>query len=355
MDESGNIAVSVRSRRLLAVFLAVWVALCVCGCGGASTDAGQGSAAGSGGSDSVPAVATVGIPAEKISPDEVVSEEADETDEATATEAAEEPSDDSGDPSADERLIARFIDVGQGDCALITCGGQSLLVDGGPPKASSKVYTILKRLGFTRIDYVVATHPDADHIGGLSGALTVSTCGEFFCSTTTSDTKTFASLLTRVEGQGLSVQVPSPGDQVALGSATVTFIGPVSQGDSENNNSLVIRIDFGSTSFLLTGDAEKEEEQSLISSGANLKADVLKVAHHGSSSSSTAAFLSKVSPSYAVISVGENSYGHPTDATIGRLEATGAQILRTDDSGSVIMTSDGASISVSTTKGEIDE
>ena len=294
--------------------------------------------------DSVPAVPTSGVAAEKIDSADVVKEDASSS--ATAAD----------DVANSGQLVVRFIDVGQGDCALITCGGQSLMVDGGPSEASSKVYSILKRLGITGIDYVVATHPDTDHIGGLSGALTASTCGAFYCSSETSDTSTFESLVSRVKGQGLEVQVPSAGDSFSLGDATVTFVGPVKAiPNSENNNSLVLRIDFGTNSLLLMGDAEEEEESSLISAGANLSADVIKVAHHGSSSSSMLAFLRKVCPKYAVISVGDNDYGHPTAATISRLKTVGAEILRTDEVGSVIMTSDGNSISVASTKGDIYE
>lgn len=324
-DSRDSVSVS-RSRRVsVAVFAAVLLTVLVLCLGACAAGSGEAT---SGGDDA----------------------QADVSGSATTGHA------DSDDLTDSDRLIVRFIDVGQGDCTLITCGGQSLLVDGGPSYASSKIYSILKRLEISNIDYVVATHPDADHIGGLSGALTASTCGAFFCSTQASDTKTFESLLARVERQGLSVQVPAAGDSFALGGATVTFVGPVEQDpESENNNSLVLRVVFGSTSFLLAGDAEEEEEQSLVAAGIDLSADVLKVAHHGSSSSSTRAFLCRVDPTYAVISVGENSYGHPTESTIYRLESVGAQILRTDESGSVIMTSDGASISVATTKGNIDE
>lgn len=347
------------SRRIsvAGLFAALLMVFCLCACSAGSSSGGQANGAGE--DESTPAVVTVGVPAEKIGPDEVASGEPTSEGEgelADGTDSADAGDDVSDDLTDGDRLIVRFIDVGQGDCALITCGGQSLLVDGGPSGASSKVYSILKRLEISNIDYVVATHPDADHIGGLSGALTASTCGAFFCSTQTSDTKTFESLLSRVERQGLSVQVPAAGDSFALGGATVTFVGPVEQDpDSENNNSLVLRVVFGSTSFLLTGDAEEEEEQSLVAAGVDLSADVLKVAHHGSSSSSTRSFLRRVNPTYAVISVGENSYGHPTESTINRLESVGAQILRTDESGSVIIASDGASILVTTTKGVIDE
>lgn len=303
----------------------------------------------------VPAVVTTGVPAEKIDSDQVATEE--EASQATPEELSASTDSNTAPDGADkdDALIVRFLDIGQGDCALITCGGHSLLIDGGPPEASSKVYSVLRRLEISNIDYVVATHPDADHIGGLSGALTASTCGAFFCSTETSDTSTFDNLLTRVRGQGLSVRVPSAGDVLFLGGATVTFIGPVKAiPNSENNNSLVVRISFGSNTFLFLGDAEEEEETSMVSAGVNLSADVLKVAHHGSSSSSSLAFLRKVQPSYAVISVGDNDYGHPTAATIGRLQSVGAEILRTDEVGSVIMTSDGSSISVTSTKGNID-
>ena len=150
--------------------------------------------------------------------------------------------------------------------------------------------------------------------------------------------------------------MPNVGDSFTLGSATVTFVGPVQQSEkSENNNSLVLRIDHGSQSFLFTGDAEKEAESAMVSKGANVKANVLKVAHHGSKSSSSASFLRAVSPQIAVISVGSNSYGHPTSKVIEALQKVGAQVLRTDEVGSIIMKSDGESITQSTTKGEINE
>ena len=258
------------------------------------------------------------------------------------------------DASADNALVARFIDVGQGDCALISCDGQWLLVDGGPSKASSTVYAILKRLGVTHLDHVISTHPDADHCGGLSGALEIATCGTFYSPTTESDTKTWASLTERLARTGTPITIPAPGDAFALGSATVTFLGPVRASSEDNNNSLVIRIDHAGNALLLTGDAERAEEADLISSGVNLRADVLKVGHHGSAGASSAPFLAAVAPRYAVISVGKNSYGHPTDDVLDRLAAQQAQVLRTDQEGDIVVTSTIEGIAV-TAKGSIDE
>jgi competence protein ComEC len=251
-------------------------------------------------------------------------------------------------------LKVRFIDVGQGDCILVTCNGQNMLIDGGQSTESSKVYSILKTLGITHLDYVIGSHPDADHIGATSGALSFATCGTFYCSTTESDTKTFANLTKKVAESGSSITVPKVGDSFYLGNALVTFIGPTQAFDDDNNNSLVCRLDFGSTSFLFTGDMESESEYALLSSGANVSADVIKVAHHGSKSSSTASFLSAVSPKYAVICVGQdNSYGHPTDAVLSRLSAVGAQILRTDQLGTITFVSDGTTLTQTATTGNV--
>ncbi len=258
-------------------------------------------------------------------------------------------------PAPDASLLkVRFIDVGQGDCALISCDDQWLLIDAGPPQASSTVYSVLRRLGVARLDYLVSTHPDADHAGGISGALEAAACGTFYSPTAESDTRTWRSLCERLGRQGVPITIPAPGDSFSLGAARVTFLGPVHPASDDNNNSLVLRIDHGDDSFLFTGDAEREEESDLLSSGANLRADVLKVGHHGSAGASSPAFLAAVAPQHAVISVGDNSYGHPTDEVLGRLAAQGANVLRTDQGGDILAVSTGDGI-VLTTKGSIDE
>lgn len=255
--------------------------------------------------------------------------------------------------AAADQLTVRFIDVGQGDCALLTCGGETLLIDGGPSEASSKLYSILKSLGILRLDYIICTHPDEDHCGGISGALNFASCGTFFCSVTEHDTRAFASVL-RYLGQ-VPVTVPAVGDGFSLGAAQVTFVGPAQRTRDTNEGSLMCRVDLGEVSFLFTGDAGEESEEAMLAAGAQLDADVLKVGHHGSASSSTSRFLAAVSPDYAVISVGAgNSYGHPTDEALARLGATGATVLRTDLLGSVVAVTDGRDVQFSSTKGKLD-
>lgn len=251
-------------------------------------------------------------------------------------------------------LKVRFIDVGQGDCALISCDGQWLLIDAGPPAASSTVYSVLQRLGIERLDYIVSTHPDADHAGGLAGALEAVPCGTFFAPVTDSDTRTWRAVLDRLDRRGVALTTPEPGDGFSLGAAHVAFLGPLRAAPDDNNNSLVLRIDHGDDSFLFTGDAERAEESDLLSSGADLKVDVLKVGHHGSAGASSPAFLAAVAPRYAVISVGDNSYGHPTEEVLSRLAAQGAEVLRTDQGGDILATSTGGGVTF-VRKGMIDE
>lgn len=253
--------------------------------------------------------------------------------------------------ASSEELCVRFLDVGQGDCALITCAGESLLIDGGPSSASQKVYAVLKDLGITHLDAIIATHPDADHCGGISGALTLATCGTFYCSITSHDTKTFNSMAERLGSTPITV--PKVGDAFSVGPATVQFTGPITPTSDTNNGSLVCKLSYGDVGFLFTGDAEASSEAQMMAAGADLDADVLKVGHHGSNSSSSARFLSAVSPEYAVISVGDNSYGHPTSDVLARLQAVGADILRTDELGTITFQTDGSAIEVSSSQGRV--
>lgn len=273
-----------------------------------------------------------------------------------ASQTESQKSDETESDNLGQDLIVRFIDVGQGDCALISCGDAHMLIDGGLPDASSKVYTILKNLGIDHLDCIIASHPDADHIGGISGALNFATCDVCYCSTTENDTATFDSMKRYLARQGKAITVPNLGDSFSLNGATITFIGPVTALEETNNNSLVCRIDYGETSFLFTGDAELEEELSLVNAQADLSADVLKVGHHGSASSSSSSFLQRVNPSYAVISVGaDNTYGHPTDVVLQRLANNQVNVMRTDEMGNIIIRSDGSNLICKTTQGAINE
>lgn len=243
-----------------------------------------------------------------------------------------------------------FIDVGQGDCALIQCDGHYMIIDGGPAKASSIVYTILKNKGIKTIDLMVATHPDEDHIGGLSGALNYSSVDTVLSPVTSYDTKTFNSLSKYVAKQGKPFTVPKAGDVYTLGSARINIIGPINNSSDSNIQSIVLKVTYGSTSFVFTGDAEEEEESSILRKFKGLECDVLKVAHHGSNSSTSNAWLKATKPTYAVIPVGKNSYGHPTQNTIDKLTRAGAIIYRTDLQGDVTFVSDGKKLSVETEK-----
>lgn len=252
-----------------------------------------------------------------------------------------------------EGLAVHFIDVGQGDAALIVCDEHAMLIDGGGTDSSRTMYTYLKRYGVSHLDYIIGTHPDADHIGGLPGALNFASADNVFCSVTEHDTRAFNSLVKYAGEQGKQITVPKTGSTYALGDAAVRLIGPINNSSDSNNNSIVARISYGSNTFLFMGDAEAAEENDILHSqyGKLLKSDVLKVGHHGSDTSSTEAFLEAVSPQYAVISVGENnSYGHPSADVVKRLEKLGTKVYRTDTDGDIICESDGTNISFSTAK-----
>ena len=256
-------------------------------------------------------------------------------------------------PAAEEPVELRvdFIDVGQADSALIRCGGQAMLIDGGNAADSSLLVSYLKSQGVEHLDYMVCTHAHEDHVGGLSGPLNTSTVGRVFCPVTEYDSKAFSSFVKYTGAQGLELTVPAPGDTFALGGALVTVLGPVADYDNTNDTSIVLRVDFGETSFLFTGDMERTAEADLLESGCDLSATVLKVGHHGSETSTSYPFLREVMPQYGVISVGEgNPYGHPTEATLSRLYDAGVTVYRTDLQGTVTAVSDGKTVTFTTEK-----
>lgn len=269
-------------------------------------------------------------------------------------DAASQPSDspaDQGDaaPSVPDGSTFKvtFLDVGQGDSALVECDGAYLLIDGGPPEASSVLYTVLTREGIDHLDYVVATHPDTDHTGGIAGALEVATVGRAFCSVISAEQRSFNAMADRLSAQNVALEVPEVGDSWALGSALVQVIGPVSRTDDgdANNDSIMLKVTYGSTVFVFAGDADEGEEKG---AAAYLDGcDVLKVAHHGSAGSSCYAFLRAALPRNAVISCSaDNSYGHPTDAALSRLRDCGAKVFRTDMQGDIVVESDGETVTM---------
>ena len=246
-------------------------------------------------------------------------------------------------------LTVTFLDVGQGDAAVLQCGGQSMMIDGGKAKASSYIYSWLKKNQISHLDVMVATHTDADHIGGLSGALNYAKVGTAYCPVTSGTTKTFQSFVKYLKKQGKSITVPKAGDEFSLGGAQVRILGPTDPQAEGNNSSIVLKVTFGDTSFLFTGDAEREEEQELLESGYDLESTVLKVGHHGSDTSTSYLFLRTVNPQYAVISVGaDNTYGHPTEAVLSRLRDADVKTYRTDLQGTITAVSDGKKVTFQT-------
>lgn len=248
-----------------------------------------------------------------------------------------------------ELLTVTFLDVGQGDAAVLQCGGQTMMIDGGKAKASSYIYSWLKKNQISYLDVMVATHTDADHIGGLSGALNYAKVGTAYCPVTSGTTKTFQSFVRYLKKQGKSITVPKAGDEFSLGGAQVRILGPTDPQAEGNNSSIVLKVTFGDTSFLFTGDAEREEEQKLLESGYDLESTVLKVGHHGSDTSTSYLFLRTVNPQYAVISVGaDNTYGHPTEAVLSRLRDADVKTCRTDLQGTITAVSDGKKVTFQT-------
>lgn len=264
----------------------------------------------------------------------------------------------SKDISDESTFEIRYLDVGQADAALVLCDGQSLLVDGGNVADSSLIVAVLKKLDITHLDYIINSHAHEDHVGGLAGALNACTVGQVMCPVTSYDSKAFSSFTKYTEAQGKGIQIPKPGDTFELGSSTVKILGPVQDYSETNNTSIVLRIDYGQTSFLFTGDMERNAEQDLLEYWGEdeFNATVLKVGHHGSETSTSYTFLRAVMPSYGVISVGKgNSYGHPNEATLSRLRDAEVNVYRTDIQGDIIATSDGETVTFTVSKNELIE
>jgi len=246
-----------------------------------------------------------------------------------------------------------YIDVGQADASLILCDDKSMLIDGGNPEDSSLIVAYLKKHNIEHLDYVICSHAHNDHVGGLSGALSVATAGSIYAPKTKNDIKAYKSFIAKASAQNLVIKNPQPGDTLNLGSSTVKFLGPIHENVSDlNDTSIILKISYGKTSFLFTGDAERDEEQSVLAQDFDLSATVLKVGHHGSGDSTTYPFLREIMPEYAIISVGENNYGHPTEETLSRLRDADVKVFRTDLQGDIIVSSNGEEVTIHTERNQ---
>lgn len=243
-----------------------------------------------------------------------------------------------------------FIDVGQGDAILIETGTESMLIDAGENNKGTVVTDYLKLHNITELDYVIGTHPHSDHIGGLDTVLNEFPVGQVILPSVVHTTKTYEDVLDTVDKKGLKIKAPTPEDRYQLGSAEFVILAPNSDTyDEINDYSITIKLIFGENSFLLTGDAEKFSEKEMLDKGYDLSADVLKLGHHGSSTSTDLKFLDAINPDHTVISVGQdNDYGHPHVETMQALLERNTKVYRTDFQGTVVFTSDGRTISVNT-------
>lgn len=247
-------------------------------------------------------------------------------------------------------LEVDFLDVGQGLSVLVSSEGHYMLYDGGDREYSSFVVAYLKEKGIEKLDYVVASHYDSDHLNGVVGALNAFDVDRILGPDYVWDSKVYQSFITASENLGIPVEHPEPGAVFSLGGASFQVLAPSSEkyGDS-NNYSIVLRLTCGKDSFLFTGDAEYESEEEMCRTGLTLDSTVLCVGHHGSASSSTYQFLEKVLPEYAVISCGAyNSYGHPHEETMEKIMAMEIPFFRTDIQGTITATSEGNGITWNT-------
>ncbi len=243
-----------------------------------------------------------------------------------------------------------YIDCGQGDSILLRSDNQTMLIDAANNNDGRAIVDYLKNQGIKKLDYVIGTHPDADHVGGLDTVINSLDVGKVYLPKKQNNTKTFEDVLLAISNKGLKISAPKLGTKITLGSAVLTILGPINYYDDDNNNnSIVIRAVHGQNSFLFTGDAELQEEQDLMEAGEDLSATVLKVGHHGSSSSTSRSFLEKVNPKYAIISCGAgNKYGHPHQETMTYLDMYQVKVYRTDLQQTIIMKSDGNKLKVTT-------
>lgn len=240
------------------------------------------------------------------------------------------------------KLEVHYIDVGQGDATLIKAGEHAMLIDAGDNTKGTVVQLYLKKQGVEKLDYLILTHTDADHIGGADVIITKFDIEQIFMGDFPKENATYRELLEAMEYRNKIFTIPEVGSEFSLGKASFTILAPVRQYDDPNNSGIALILQNGKNSFLFAGDCEDEAEEDMLMNGMDLTCDVYKVSHHGSQRSSSSDFLKAMSPESAVISCEKgNAYGHPHAEVVERLEAAEIQIFRTDQQGNIVAYSDG--------------
>ena len=247
------------------------------------------------------------------------------------------------------QMTIHYIDVGQGDCILIQVNNKNLLIDSGPSSNRKSLLDYLENLNIKKLDYIIATHPHEDHIGNMDTIIRRYNIGSFYSPKVTHSSTTFENMISSLVDKNLKINILNRGvTGINLGENTsVSVYSPLENlySDNLNDYSPIIKITFLNNSFLFTGDAEISTENTVLSQNENLKCDILKIGHHGSSTSTSPDFITAVNPSVAIISVGKNNpYGHPTPEIISLLNSLNIKTIRTDINGSIIAISDGSNI-----------
>lgn len=255
--------------------------------------------------------------------------------------------------SDDTHLTVDYIDVGQGDATLISKGNFHMLIDAGKNDRGEQVVACLKKAGIQKLDVLVGTHPDSDHIGGLDDVIEAFPADHVYMPDAKKGTRTYEEVVDALKRAGEKSSMPEIGKSYSYEkNVVVRFLSPKKTYSDSNNNSLVVQVAYGKNRFLFMGDAEEEAEKDIVAAGYDLECDVLKVGHHGSYTATSQAFLDKADPAYAVISCGKNnSYGHPHAEVLARLEDSDVQIYRTDKMGTVTAESDGKNVRIRTEQG----
>ena len=247
-------------------------------------------------------------------------------------------------------MAVHFIDVGQGDSILIQSPkGKNMLIDGGKKGAGKQVVSYLRKQGVEKLDYVVATHPDSDHIGGLITVLNSITINNFVDSGKTHTSQTYEEMLQLILDKKISYIVPSKGEQIALDPGLKVTVMNAGEDAADNNEaSIVLKVQYGEVSFLLTGDADIGIERSMLQA-YDLESTILKAGHHGSDTSSSEDFIRVVNPKVAILSYGlDNSYGHPNASVVNQFQEIGADVYATAEVGNITVKTNGIDYRVTT-------